>query len=88
MDQVLHDFLVESQENLQRLDQEFVSLEHDPENHDLLADIFRTIHGIKGSAGFLRLARLERIAHAAEDVLGKMRAGTLGLTETIMTCLL
>ena len=68
LDQVVRDFLVESQENLERLDNEFVALEHDPENKELLSSVFRTIHSIKGSAGFLKLTDLEQISHRAEDV--------------------
>jgi len=88
LDQVLRDFLVESQENLERLDQEFVDLENDPNNKELLASIFRTIHTIKGSAGFLRLANLEHISHYAEDVLAKLRNRTLALDAGLTTKLL
>jgi len=88
LDLVLHDFLLESQENLARVEQEFVRLEQEPGNPELLGDIFRAIHSIKGSAGFLRLARLEEVAHAAEEVLGQIRAGHLAFNEPIMNCLL
>jgi two-component system chemotaxis sensor kinase CheA len=62
MDDLVRDFLVESNENLDRLDQELVQLESDPSSRDLLSSIFRTIHGIKGSCGFLGFARLEKVA--------------------------
>ncbi len=62
LDRVLRDFIVESQENLERLDHEFIALEQNPEDKDLLADIFRTIHTIKGSAGFLSLTKLEQVS--------------------------
>lgn len=88
LDQVLRDFLVESQENLERLDQEFVDLEHDPHNKELLASIFRTIHTIKGSAGFLRLTNLEHISHYTEDVLAKLRNRSLDLNAELATTLL
>ena len=88
LDQVLRDFLVESQENLERLNQEFVDLENDPENNELLASIFRTIHTIKGSAGFLRLTNLEQVSHYAEDVLAKLRSHTLSLNAELTTSLL
>ena len=88
LDMVLHDFLLESQENLERVEQEFVRLEQEPGNPELLGDIFRAIHSIKGSAGFLRLAHLEEVAHVAEEVLGQLRAGKLALNEPIMNCLL
>lgn len=88
LDLILRDFLVESQENLQRLDQNLVKLEEEPENLELLADVFRTIHSIKGSAGFLALPHLEQLAHATEDVLAKARSGELRLKERQMTCVL
>ena len=88
LDQVLRDFIVESQENLGRLDQEFVGLENNPDNKELLASIFRTIHTIKGSAGFLRLANLEHISHYTEDVLAKLRNRTLTLDANLTTTLL
>ncbi len=64
MDDIVKDFLIESRENLDRLDQELVSLESDPGAKNLLASIFRTIHTIKGSCGFLGFAQLEKVAHA------------------------
>ena len=88
IDRVLSDFIVESQENLERLDHEFVALEHDPDNEELLASIFRTIHTIKGSAGFLNLTNLEQVSHYAEDVLAKLREHSLDLSEDIITTLL
>ncbi len=88
IDRILSDFIVESQENLERLDHEFVALEHDPENEELLASIFRTIHTIKGSAGFLNLTNLEQVSHYAEDVLAKLREQALELNADIITTLL
>ncbi len=89
IDRVLRDFLVESQENLEQLDHEFVALvEHDPDNTELLNDIFRTIHTIKGRAGFLNLIHLEQIAHCTENVLAKLRDHSLTLTPGIITTLL
>lgn len=88
LDRVLRDFVMESQENLERLDHEFVALEQNPSNADLLADIFRIIHTIKGSAGFLSLVTLEQVSHYAEDVLSKLREGSLRLNSDITTVLL
>ncbi len=88
IDRVLDDFILESQENLDRLDHEFVALEHDPDNQELLASIFRSIHTIKGSAGFLSLTNLEQISHYAEDVLAKLRERSLELDDHIVTTLL
>ncbi len=88
IDRVLSDFIVESQENLERLDHEFVALEHDPNNEELLASIFRTIHTIKGSAGFLNLTNLEQVSHYAEDVLARLREHSLMLDDGMVTSLL
>src|SRR5579863_1736426 len=88
MDDIVKDFLIESRENLDRLDQELVSLESDPTSKDLLASIFRTIHTIKGSCGFLGFARLEKVAHAGENLLSKLRDGTLSLNAEMTSGLL
>ena len=88
LDRVLRDFIVESRENLERLDHEFIALEQNPEDKDLLADIFRTIHTIKGSAGFLSLTKLEQLSHYTEDVLAKLREQKLALDTDLTTTLL
>lgn len=68
MDEIVKDFLIESNENLDRLDQELVKLESEPSSKDLLASVFRTIHTIKGSCGFLGFVRLEKLTHAGESL--------------------
>ena len=83
MDEIVKDFLIESKENLDRLDQELVKLEIEPSSHELLASVFRTIHTIKGSCGFLGFSKLEKLAHAGESLLSKLRDGHLALTEEI-----
>lgn len=88
MDEIVSDFLVESRENLDRLDQELVSLESDPGSKELLGSIFRTIHTIKGSCGFLGFAKLEKVAHAGENLLSKLRDGVLVLNAEITSALL
>jgi len=88
MDEIVKDFLIESNENLDRLDQELVKLESDPTSKDLLAGIFRTIHTIKGSCGFLGFARLEKVAHAGENLLSRLRDGALSLNAEITSGLL
>lgn len=77
MDDLLKDFLAESAENLAQLDQDVVELERDPSNASLLNSIFRTVHTIKGTCGFLGLPRLENVSHTAESVLGQLRSGAL-----------
>ncbi|MFA5041677.1 MAG: chemotaxis protein CheA, partial [Bdellovibrionales bacterium] len=77
MDDLLKDFLTETSENLATLDVELVHLEQNPNDPNLIASIFRLVHTIKGTCGFLGLPRLEHLAHAGENVLGKFRDGEL-----------
>ncbi len=88
MDEIVKDFLIESAENLDRLDQELVKLESEPSSKQLLDSIFRTIHTIKGTCGFLGFARLEKVAHAGENLLSRLRDGKLSLTSPITSSLL
>ena len=88
MDEIVKDFLIESNENLDRLDQELVKLESEPSSKELLASVFRTIHTIKGSCGFLGFARLEKLAHAGESLLSRLRDGKLCLSAEITSGLL
>ncbi|HTN01719.1 MAG TPA: chemotaxis protein CheW [Planctomycetaceae bacterium] len=87
-DDLLKEFLAESWENLGQLDSEIVTLEKEPNNSDLLASVFRTIHTIKGTCGFIGLARLGKVAHATENVLGKMREGTLAVSSPSISIVL
>jgi two-component system, chemotaxis family, sensor kinase CheA len=75
MDEVVSEFLIESYENLNQLDHDLVELEKDPRSSELLANVLRTFHTIKGASGFLNFARLERVGHAAEDMLSRLRDG-------------
>ena len=88
MDEIVKEFLVESNENLDRLDRNLVVLEKSPRDQELLADIFRTIHSIKGTTGFLGFHHLESVAHAGENLLSNMRDGLLILNPTITSGLL
>ena len=76
---LIREFLVECNEGLDKLDQDLVSLEEDPRNIEVLSGIFRTFHTIKGTAGFLAFHKLESVAHSAENLLSKLREGTLKL---------
>src|SRR6202035_1176099 len=73
--EVVREFLVESAENLARLDQDMVELETHPQDAELLASVFRTIHTIKGTCGFLGFTTLESITHQAENLLSQLRDG-------------
>ena len=88
MDDLIKEFLVESNENLDRLDSELVKLETDPSSQELLSSIFRTIHTIKGSCGFLGFGKLEKVAHVGESLLSRLRDGKLSLTPEFTSGLL
>jgi two-component system chemotaxis sensor kinase CheA len=85
MDDLLRDFLTESTEALTIIDGEMVKLEAEPNNAEVLQKIFRLVHTIKGTCGFIGLQRLERVAHASENVLGKFRDGELQVTPDAVT---
>jgi two-component system chemotaxis sensor kinase CheA len=85
MDELLRDFLTESGESLTVVDGEMVKLEADPNNREVLQKIFRLVHTIKGTCGFIGLPRLEKVAHAAENVLGKFRDGVIRVTPESVT---
>jgi two-component system, chemotaxis family, sensor kinase CheA len=80
-DEIVREFLVESYENLDQLDRDLVDLEREPDSRELLQSIFRTIHTIKGTSGFLAFGRLEALTHAGEGLLAKLRDGGLTLTH-------
>jgi two-component system chemotaxis sensor kinase CheA len=88
MDDLLREFLTESNESLATLDQELVKLERNPNDPGLLSNIFRLVHTVKGTCGFLGLPRLERTAHAGENVLGKLRDGELEVTPVAVSLIL
>ncbi|KQP51803.1 hybrid sensor histidine kinase/response regulator [Methylobacterium sp. Leaf108] len=75
MDDLLREFLTESAEHLDTVDTELVRFEQDPNNKTILSNIFRLVHTIKGTCGFLGLPRLEALAHAAETLMGQFRDG-------------
>ena len=80
MDDLLNEFLTETGESIAVLDVEIVRLEKEPNDPGLLGNIFRLVHTIKGTCGFLGLPRLEAVAHAGENILGKFRDGELEVT--------
>ena len=88
LDEVIGEFLVESTENLDRLDGDFVELERDPSSRAILGSIFRTIHTIKGTSGFLGFSSLEAVTHVGENLLSLLRDGALTLTPEMTTALL
>jgi len=88
MDDLLREFLTETNESLAVMDLELVKLEQSPEDPKLLGSIFRIVHTIKGTCGFLGLPRLERVAHAAENVLGKIRDGEMVVSREAISLVL
>ncbi|MFT0847552.1 chemotaxis protein CheA [Actinomycetaceae bacterium L2_0104] len=88
MDEIVQEFLVESHENLDQLDQDLVALESQPGSRDLLSSIFRTVHTIKGTSGFLGLDALESVSHAGEGLLSELRDGIRTMTPATTDVLL
>src|ERR1035437_8275168 len=77
MDELTREFLIESQEGLDRMERCLTDLEEWPQDASLIGDIFRSVHTIKGTTGFLGFKRLEKLAHAGENLLGLLREGKL-----------
>jgi two-component system chemotaxis sensor kinase CheA len=88
LDDIVEEFLVESHENLDQLDTDLVALEQEPNSRERLSSIFRTIHTIKGTSGFLAFNRLEEVTHVGENMLSRLRDGELDLTPTRTSVLL
>jgi two-component system chemotaxis sensor kinase CheA len=83
MDDLLREFVTETNESLDMVDIELVRFEQDPNNAKILNNIFRLVHTIKGTCGFLNLPRLEALAHAAETLMGKFRDGASATGEAV-----
>ncbi len=88
MDDLLNEFLTETNESLDVVDAELVRFEKDPNDKAVLDNIFRLVHTVKGTCGFLDLPRLEAVAHASENVLGKFRDGELQVTTEAVSLIL
>jgi two-component system chemotaxis sensor kinase CheA len=86
--EIVGEFLLESHENLDQIDQDLVDLEQEPNSRDLISRIFRAIHTIKGTSGFLAFGRLEKLAHAGESLLSRLRDGVQPVTPATITTLL
>ncbi len=85
---LIQEFLAESEEFLQRMDQDMVALEAAPHDAELLNRIFRALHTIKGTSGFLGFEPIVRLSHRAEDVLNALRKGEAQLSRPIIDALL
>ncbi len=88
MDDLIVEFLTETNEGLQELDNDLITLEQNPNDKNLISKIFRLMHTIKGTCGFLGLPRLETVAHRAENVMGRFRDGNLEVTPAYVSLIL
>lgn len=88
MDDLLDDFIAETRETLESLTNQLVEWERRPEDRALLDSVFRFVHTVKGSCGFLELPRLLRLSHAAEDVLSAARLGDVAVSAELVTAVL
>jgi len=87
MDELLREFLTETAESLDHVDAQLVRFEREPNNGQVLGNIFRLVHTIKGTCGFLGLPRLEALTHAAETLMGKFRDGMAVTGEAVSVIL-
>jgi two-component system chemotaxis sensor kinase CheA len=83
MDDLLREFVTETNESLDVVDVELVRFEQDPNNAEILDNVFRLVHTIKGTCGFIGLPRLEALAHAAETLMGKFRDGAPATSDAV-----
>jgi two-component system chemotaxis sensor kinase CheA len=88
IDELTREFLIESQEGLDRMERCLTDLEERPQDAGLIGDIFRSVHTIKGTTGFLGFKRLEKLAHSGENLLGLLREGKLVADRPLITGLL
>ena len=88
MDDIVKEFIVESTENLDQLDRDLICLEKNPTSKEILGSIFRAVHTVKGTSGFLAYSHLESVAHAGENLLSRLRDGVLVLSPSITSGLL
>jgi len=86
--EIVGEFLMESHENLDQIDRDLVALEQDVGSRDLISRVFRAIHTIKGTSGFLAFGKLETLAHAGESLLSRLRDGVQPVTAETITTLL
>ena len=88
MDDLLSEFITETTESIEAVDMQLVEFEKDPSNQEILGNIFRLVHTVKGTCGFLGLPRLESVAHAGENVLDKFRGGDLDVNAHAVSLVL
>jgi len=86
--EIFDEFVIEASEHLDNLESVLLELERDPENNDLINSAFRSMHTLKGGAGFLGLTKIVEVAHKAEDILGKVKENKMKLNSEILDVLL
>ena len=87
-EEALEEFIEESHENLDLLDRCLVDLEQDPEDTEIIKEVFRALHTIKGTAAFLDFPKMESVTHSAENLLSRLREGELSASQDIVSALL
>ncbi len=87
MDELLNDFLIETSEHIEAAGDLLVAFEREPSNKGTITKIFRLVHTIKGTCGFLGLSRLEHLAHVTEALIGRLRDGAPAAPETVSAIL-
>ena len=85
MDELTQEFIAESQEGLERMELSLTELEKRPGDGELVAEIFRAVHTIKGTTGFLGFDRLQALAHTGESLLGALRDGKIAVCSELIT---
>ncbi|WP_320005796.1 Hpt domain-containing protein [Maridesulfovibrio sp.] len=86
--EIFADFIIEAKEHLETIEPNLLELENNPENLDLLNEIFRPMHSLKGASGFLGLNIINGLAHKAENILDELRKGEIAVTSEIMDVIL
>jgi two-component system chemotaxis sensor kinase CheA len=88
MDEIIREFITEAEESLEKIEPRFVELEQKGQNTALLNDIFRSMHTIKGAAGFLGFQSIVNVAHASENIMKKLRDGEIEISKSLMDVIL
>lgn len=88
LDETIKEFIIESQENLDKLDQDLITLEEEPTNSSVINQIFRIVHTIKGTCGFFEFRKLESVSHVGENLLDSLRDGSVATSNDVITALL
>ena len=88
MEDLVKDFIDETIDSLSAIDIDLVKLENDPQNEELIGNVFRLMHNIKGTCGFIGLKRLENVSHSGESLMDEIRSGNMQVTEECITLIL